>query len=61
MNVIDKYYMRKASLGMSDEFYQEIEQRDIVLLRKAQIYLFVAPTVTGATMTGTTVPTAVLF
>jgi len=48
MNVIDKYYMRKASLGMSDEFYPELEARDMALLRRAQIYLVVAPTMTMA-------------
>jgi hypothetical protein len=46
MNIVEKYYMRKASMGMSDEFYKEIEQRDIEIMRKAQIYLFVAPTLT---------------
>jgi hypothetical protein len=43
MNIVEKYYMRKASLGMNDEFYQEIEQRDIDIMRKAQVYLLVAP------------------
>ena len=46
MNIIEKYYMKKASLGMSDEFYQEIEYSDIMLLRKAQIYMLVAPAMT---------------
>ena len=29
MNIVEKYYMKKASIGMNDEFYEGIEQRDI--------------------------------
>ena len=36
--------MKKASVGMSDEFYKEIEYRDIEIMRRAQLYLFIAPT-----------------
>lgn len=46
MNIVEKYYMRKASLGMSDEFYKEIESKDLEILKKAQLYLFIAPTMT---------------
>ena len=38
--------MRKASMGSSDQFYQELEQSDIDIMRRAQMYLFVAPTFT---------------
>jgi hypothetical protein len=46
MNIVEKYYMRKASMGQNDSFYTELEKGDIDILRRAQIYLFVAPTVT---------------
>jgi len=46
MNIVEKYYMKKASVGMSDEFYKEIEHRDIEIMRRAQLYLFIAPTMT---------------
>ena len=46
MNIVDKYYMRKASMGQNDEFYQELEKRDIEIMKRAQVYLFVAPTLT---------------
>lgn len=46
MNIVEKYYIKKASVGMSDEFYTQIEERDLEILRKAQRYLFIAPTVT---------------
>lgn len=46
MNIVEKYYMKKASVGMSDEFYKEIEYRDIEIMRRAQLYLFIAPTMT---------------
>lgn len=46
MNIVEKYYMRKASMGQKDDFYQELEQNDIAIMRKAQTYLFVAPTLT---------------
>lgn len=35
MNIVEKYYMKKASMGLNDEFYDAIELRDIELLRKA--------------------------
>jgi len=25
MNIVEKYYIKKASVGMSDEFYNEID------------------------------------
>jgi hypothetical protein len=46
MNIVEKYYIKKASVGMSDEFYNEIDQRDIEILRRAERYLFIAPAVT---------------
>lgn len=46
MNIVEKYYMKKASMGLSDEFYEAIEEKDIQILRKAQMYLFIAPTMT---------------
>lgn len=48
MNIVEKYYMKKASMGMNDDFYQEIEQRDLQILRRAQIYIFIAPVMTMA-------------
>ena len=38
--------MRKASVGNNDEYYTAIQQEDINLMRKAQMYLVVAPTAT---------------
>ena len=46
MNIVEKYYIKKASMGMSDEYYQEIDHRDLEILRRAERYLFIAPAVT---------------
>lgn len=46
MNIVEKYYMRKASMGSNDEFYQGLDYSDIAIMRRAETYLFVAPTVT---------------
>ena len=46
MNIIEKYYMKKASMNIGDELHTYIEPNDIMLLKRAQIYVFVAPTVT---------------
>ena len=46
MNIVEKYYIKKASVGQSDEFYTQIENRDLAILKKAQAYIFIAPTVT---------------
>lgn len=46
MNIVEKYYMRKASMGNNDEYYIAIEDADIQILRKAQMYLLISPTVT---------------
>lgn len=43
MNIIEKYYMRKASMSTSDTFYEQLEPSDIQLLKNAQMYLFIAP------------------
>jgi len=40
--------MKKASMGMSDEYYEAIEQKDIEIIKKAQRYLFIAPAATLA-------------
>ncbi len=46
MNIVEKYYIKKASVGVSDEFYESIEPRDLEILKRAQLYLFIAPTAT---------------
>ena len=46
MNIVEKYYIKKASVGMSDEFYKEIEPKDLEVLRRAERYLFIAPAAT---------------
>jgi uncharacterized membrane protein len=46
MNIIEKYYMRKATSRQSDEFHTSIDQNDIALIKKAQLYMVVAPVVT---------------
>lgn len=43
MNIIEKYYMRKANMGSQDTFYDKLEPGDIQLLRNAQLYMFLAP------------------
>ena len=35
MNIVEKYYMKKASMGMSDEFLERLELRDIEILKRA--------------------------
>ena len=35
MNIVEKYYMRKASMGQNDSFYTELEKGDIDILRRA--------------------------
>jgi len=35
MNVIEKYYMRKANVNTDDYFYERLEESDIQLLRNA--------------------------
>ncbi len=46
MNIIEKYYIRKAHLNQKDEFYGEIEKGDIELMKRAKLYLFIVPIVT---------------
>ena len=48
MNIVEKYYMRKASMGSNDMYYDAIETADIEILRRAQAYLLIAPTATIA-------------
>jgi len=35
MNIIEKYYIRKASLHVKDDFHKRMEDHDIDLMRKA--------------------------
>jgi|LauGreDrversion4_2_1035121.scaffolds.fasta_scaffold39622_1 hypothetical protein len=35
MNIVEKYYMRKASMGQNDIFYEGLEPSDIAIMRKA--------------------------
>ena len=35
MNIIERYYIKKASLGQADDFHKRIEDNDIFLMRKA--------------------------
>ncbi len=35
MNVIEKYYLKKATMGQKDDFYDRIDTHDIFLIRKA--------------------------
>jgi hypothetical protein len=46
MNIIEKYYIRKSSLGHKDDIHLRLEDHDIDLMRKAQFYLFFAPAAT---------------
>lgn len=46
MNIIEKYYIRKAHLNQSDDYYSEIDQGDIELMKRAKLYLFIVPIMT---------------
>lgn len=46
MNIIENYYIRKASMGQTDDLHNRIEEGDIDLLRKARFYMLFTPTVT---------------
>ena len=50
MNIIEKYYIKKANLGQSDDYHTRIDSHDIDLLRKAQFYIFFAPACTLGVM-----------
>ncbi len=43
MNIIEKYYMRKANMGHTDTYYEMLEHSDIQLLRNAELYMLLAP------------------
>lgn len=43
MNIVEKYYIRKAVSAASDEKHLHIEHRDISLIKRAELYLLVAP------------------
>jgi hypothetical protein len=46
MNIVEKYYIKKASVGMSDDYFKEIDEKDLQILRRAERYIFIAPAVT---------------
>ena len=46
MNIIENYYIRKASRGVQDDYHNRIEDGDLDLLRKSRFYLFLTPTLT---------------
>lgn len=46
MNIVESYYIRKSRLNHNDDYHSRIEQCDIELLRKAQIYMLLAPAFT---------------
>jgi len=52
MNVVDSYFATKANMGAADEFHEAISQKDIDLIRKAKLHLFLAPTITFAVCYG---------
>eukprot|EP00347_Sterkiella_histriomuscorum_P023616 403333981 len=46
MNIIEKYYMRKANSFSTDDKYNSIEEGDIKLIRNAEFYMVAAPIAT---------------
>lgn len=46
MDALSRYYVRKAQLSAKDEFQDHIIFSDLDALRKAHIWVFVAPAVT---------------
>jgi hypothetical protein len=46
MNIIEKYYIRKAHLNTKDDYYGEIDKGDIELMKRAKLYLFIVPAIT---------------
>ena len=43
MNIVENYYIRKAQIHKSDDFYERIDEGDLELLRRAWLYLLIAP------------------
>lgn len=53
MNVIEKYYLRKATRGVKDDYHTRIDEGDLDILRKSKFYMVLAPCVTfGAVYMG---------
>ena len=42
---LTRYYMQKANLRTQDQFQTEISSEDMVVLKKARAYVFVAPVI----------------
>ena len=52
MDIITRYYLRKAKLDVSDEYHEQISLLDVNELQKATVYMLLAPTISFAIMYG---------
>ena len=52
MDIITRYYLRKAKPEISDEYHERLALEDMNELTKASVYMIMAPTLTFALLYG---------